>query len=274
LHPSLLIASLLLAGGANAQAPALGERSRDQVLALPTAEAARTLLGDIASHFVTMTVERNGDVPVEVAFATAPQGTGLPGLCEATVLRVTLVREEDRAAPPAIRGYSVNEVYKVVSEVDGPLGPLGPDEREQARLCAVAGPVLPDPSQGRRAPRFFHHRGHGERWAGVVALQDIIRRARQRRYGPIECTRRELDDCRDPQADLASLDVRDLASIEVVQPDRDQPNFRVLASFVAEPNLATGYGWQVSLDFNGEYIPVRRSGRATFNYGRTRLYRY
>lgn len=274
MRSSVLIAPLILAASVNAQTPTPAERSRDEVLALPTIEAARALLGDIASRFVTMTIERNGDVPVEVAFATAPQGTGLPGLCEATVLRVTLVREEDRAAPPAIRGYSVSEVYKVVGEVDGPLGPLEPDERQQARLCAAAGPVLPDPSQGSHAPRFFHYGGHGERWAGVVALQDIIRRARQRRSGPIECTRRELADCHDPQADLASLDLRDLASMEVVRTDPIQPDFRVHAGFVAGPGLATGFGWQVSLDFNGEYIPVRRSTRATFNYGRIRLYRY
>jgi hypothetical protein len=273
MHSYMLIAPLLLAGSANAQAPAAAAPSRDEVLALPTVEAARALLGDIASRFETMTIERNGPVPVEVAFATAPQGTGLPGLCEATVLRVTLVREEDAAAPPAIRGYWVNEVYKVVSEVDGPLGPLRPSERAQAWLCAAAGPVLPAPAGGAQAPRFFTYRGYGEYWLGVAALQGAIREARQGRYPPIECTRRQPADCQNPLAELGALDLRDLADIEVLQPDPDQPNFLVRASFVAE-NSALGFGWRVSLEFNGYPLPVIRSRTATFTYGRTHLYRY
>lgn len=267
-----IIFPLALSAVASAQTPQ--PRTRDEVLALPTVEAARALLGDVAARFVTMTVERNGDVPVEVAFATAPRGTGLPGLCEATVLRFSLVREEDRTEPPAFRGYGVSEVLKVVGEVDGPLGPLAPREREQARLCAAAGPVLPAPGEGERAPRFFSYRGHGERWLGVTALQGAIRMARQGRYGQIECTRRYPSDCENPQADLAALDLSNLMSVDVIKPDPDQPNFRVHASFLAEPGQTLSHGWQVSLEFNGELIPVIRRRRVTFSYGRTRLYRY
>jgi len=267
-----IIFTLALSAAASAQAPQ--PRSRDEALALPTVEAARALLGNVASRFVTMTVEKNGEVPVEVAFATAPAGTGLPGLCEATVLRFSLVREEDRRAPAEFRGYSVGEVYKVISEVDGPLGPLGPNEREQARRCAEASPVLPAPGEGERAARFFGYRGYGAPWLGVAALQGAIRTARRGRYGQIECRRRQPSDCQDPQADLAALDLRNLMSVDVFQPNPDQPNFRVHASFVVEPGQAFSHGWQVSLEFNGEPLPVMRRRRASFVYGRTRLYRY
>lgn len=271
----MLIAPVFLAVAAVAQASSPErQRSRDEVLALPIAEAAGALLGDIAGRFVSMTVARNGDVPVEVAFATAPEGTGLPGLCRATALRVTLVRNEDRGARAVVRGYAIDEVYKVVGEVDGPLGPLEPNEGEQARTCAAAGPVLAEPSEGERAPRFFSHRGNAAYWLGVAALQGAIRQARERRFGAIECTRREPGDCDEPQADLASLDLRDLADIEVLRTEPHSVDYLVRASFVAEPGRHSSFGWRVSLEFNGEPLPVRRMRRATFVYGRTQLYRY
>ncbi|HKR25521.1 MAG TPA: hypothetical protein VJS15_09700, partial [Allosphingosinicella sp.] len=140
--------------------------------------------------------------------------------------------------------------------------------------CAAAGPVLPAPGEGERAARFFSYRGHGERWLGVTALQGAIRMARQGRYGRIECTRRQPSDCENPQADLAALDLGNLMSVDVIKPDPDQPNFRVHASFIAGPGQTSSHGWQVSLEFNGEPIPVIRRRRVSFLYGRTRLYRY
>lgn len=268
-----LLFLLAAAAETGAQLPEQTSRSRDELLALPPAEAADALLGNIASRFATMTVEKNGDVPVAAAFATAPQATGLPGLCEATVLRINLVREENRGEPPEIRSYSVSQVYKVVSEVDGPLGPLSPNDRQQARLCAAAGPVVVS-SEEARAPRFFHYRGYGEPWVAVAALQGAIRDARARRYGPIACTRREPGDCRDANAEFAALDLRNLASIEVVQPDPEQPDFIAYARFIVEPGRNSSFGWRVSLEFNGELIPVQRTQRVSFVYGRTRLYRY
>lgn len=273
LLPIMLLA--LAAPGAPATEPP--PQSRAEVLALPPQQAADALLRTIAPRFVTMTgLEEadNGNFLTPLHFATAPEGTGIAGLCRAKVLNVVLERSQDAAAPPIVWSFGFTDVYKVVSEVDAPLGPIDPGEREQERRCAAAGPVLASPPDSPHAPRFFTYRGYGEPWLGVAALQGAIRSAREGRYGAIECTRRELTDCRDPRVELAALDVRNLSHVDVLQPDPDQPNFIVRGSFVAEGDRGFHFGWQVSLEVNGEPLPIRRSSIFTFNNGRTRLFRY
>jgi len=274
----LLLPTMLLALAATpAPATEPPTQSRAEVLALPPQQAADALLRNIAPRFVTMTGQEgadNGDFLTPLHFATAPEGTGIAGLCRAKVLNVTLEHSQDAAAPPLVWSFGFTDVYKAVGDVDAPLGPIDPGEREQARRCAAAGPVLASPPDSPHAPRFFAYRGYGEPWLGVTALQGAIRAAREGRYGAIECSRRELTDCRDPRAEFAALDVRDLSYVEVVQPDRDQPNFIVHASFVAEGDRDFHFGWQVLLEVNGEPLPIRRSSIFTFNNGRTRLFRY
>lgn len=272
----LLLPTALIALGA---IPALAAepltKSRAEILASPPAEVADALLGNIAPRFVTMAAdeEDNHSYLRSVHLATAPEGTGLAGLCRAKVLQVALAGSEGLAAPPTVWSFATYDVYKVVGEVDGPSGPPGLTEEEQARVCADAGPVVVSSSSGARGARFFHYRGYGEPWVGVAALQGLIREAREGDYGRIECTRRELGDCRNPQAELGTLDLRDLRGIEVVQPDPDQPNFRVWASFVVEPGVQSGLGREVSFDFNGEPLLDTRTGPGSFRYGRTRLSR-
>ena len=270
-----LAAALIAAGATPAPASEPLRQTRAEILALPPAEAADALLGNIAARFVTMAADEEDDHTYLrfVRLATAPEGTGLAGLCRAKVLQIALARSEDLAAPPTVWSFETYDVYKVVGEVDGPLGPLDPGEEEQARLCADAGPVVVPFMSGGRGARFFHYRGYGEPWIGVAALQGLIREARRGDHGRIECTRRELNDCRDPQAELGALDLRDLRNIEVIQPDPEQPNFRVRASFVVEPGLQTGLGREVRFDFNGEPLPVRRTRPVSFSYSRARLSR-
>lgn len=252
--------------------------TRAEILALSPAEVSDTLLGNISPRFVTMAAdEEDGHTYLRfVRLATAPEGTGLAGLCQAKALQVALAISEGPAAPPTVWSFTTYDVYKVVGQVDGPLGPLEPGEEEQARLCADAGPVVVSFSSGGRGARFFQYRGYGEPWLGVTALQGLIRGAREGDYNQIECTRRELNDCRDPRAELGALNLRDLKDIEVVQPDPDQPNFRVRASFVVDPGLQIGLGRSVSFEFNGEPLPVTRTrplSFRSFHYGRTQLSR-
>lgn len=271
----LLSAALIALGAIPALATEPLTKSRAEILALPPAEVADALLGNIAPRFDTMAAdeEDNHTYLRLVSLATAPEGTGLAGLCRAKVLQVALARGRDFNDPPTVWSFNTHDVYKVVGEVDGPLGPLDPTEGEQARLCADAGPVVVAYSRGGQGARFFHYSGYGEPWIGVAALQGLIREAREGDYRRIECTPRELNDCRDPRAELGALDLRDLRSIDVVQPDPEQPNFRVRASFVVEPGVQIGLGREVSFDFNGEPLPVRRTSPVSFSYGRTRLSR-
>jgi hypothetical protein len=269
----LLIAPWLLASSAFAHDSAPARQSRDEVLSQAPAEVARTLLGDIASRFATMTIERNGDVPVDVAFATVPQGTGKAGLCEATTMRIQLWREENRAAPAEVRGYSVDTVYKVIGALDGAYGSRLPGGRRETQRCvASAGPVLPSPPDDPHAPRFFATRGNY--MLGIAALQGAIEETRRGRYRPIECDRREPDDCGDARAEFAALDLRNLASLDVNQLDPVQPNYRLLARFVVEPGRQSVFGWQVSIEFNADPLPGDWPRAADFAYGRTRLFRY
>lgn len=255
--PMLLFALLVLPSGVNAQPLAPAARSRDEVLALPTVEAARALLGDIASRFVTMAITRNGDVPVEVAFATAPATTHLSGLCEATVLRIGLVREEDPAAPPEVRSHSVSRVYRVVGDVDWPPRPPGPDETAQAALCANAGPVLPTGYDDSRSRRFFT--SEGEVVFAVAALRGAIRRAREGRLGAIECIRRSaLNACANPRAELGALDLADLTSLHLVPQDR-WPNvgeYRLTARFVAKQASPLSMERELVIEISGLPLPA------------------
>jgi hypothetical protein len=269
----MLIAPWILAGSASPQDSTAARQSRDEVLSQPPTEVARTLLGDIASRFVTMTIERNGEVPVEIAFATAPQGTGKSGLCEATVLRIELWREENRAASAQVRGYSVNTVYKVIGALDGAYGTRLPNGRRETQRCVASGePVLPSPPDNPHAPRFFV--SVGNYLLGIAALQGAIEETRRGRYQPIECDRREPDDCRDARAEFAALELRNLASLDVIRLDPVQPNYRLQARFVVEPGRQSSFGWQVSIEFNADPFPGEWPRAADFAYRRTRLYRY
>lgn len=251
-------------------------QSRAELLDQTPEVVARTLLGNIADRFVTMAAdpEDHHSYQRSVSLATNPEGTGIEGLCQAKVLQIWLADSNGHGAPSTIAGFNTSDVYKVIGEVDGPLGPHHPNEREQARLCAAAGPVVVPYRDGGRGARFFHYSGYDEPWLGVVALQGLIRGARDGDYDRIECARRDLNDCRDPRRELGALDLRDLSSIDVVQPDPMQPNFRVRALFVVEPGRQMGLGREVSFDFNGEPLPVQRSSRLSFrsfNYGTTKL---
>lgn len=251
-------------------------QSRAELLTQTPAEVARTLLGNIADRFVTMAADEEDHHSYLrfVSLATAPEGTGIEGLCQAKVLQIALADSNGHGAPSTVWSFNTADVYKVVGEVDGPLGPHGPNEQEQARLCANAGPVAVPYRSGARGARFFRYRGYGEPWLGVVALQGLIRGARDGHYDRIECTRRGLGDCRNPRVELGALDLRNLKDIEVVQPDPDQPNFRVRASFVVEPGPEIGLGREVTFTFNGEPLPVQRTSRLSFrsfSYGTTQL---
>lgn len=251
-------------------------QTRAEMLAQTPAEVAETLLGNIADRFVTIAADpEDGRTYLRsVSLATMPEGTGFPGLCRATALRIALAAANGHGAPPTVWSFSTADVYKVIGEVDGPLGPRQPTERSQARPCAAAGPVVTSSSSGLRGARFFQYRGHGEPWLGVVALQGLIQGARAGDYDRIECARRELTDCRDPRAELGALDLRNLASIEVVRLDPIQVNFRVTAVFVVEPGVSGGLGREVAFDFNGEPLPVERRSRLSFRsfrYGATKL---
>lgn len=271
LAAALIAATAVPAGGTEPL-----RQSRAELLAQTPTEVARALLGNIADRFVTMAAdpESNHNALRFVSLATAPAGTGLEGLCQAKVLQVALDNSSGRRAPPTVWSFSLSNVYKVIGQVDGPLGPHDPTERQQARLCTEAGPVVVPYADGGRGARFFRYSGYGEPWLGVVALQGLIQGARDGDYNRIECAPRELNDCRDPRAELGALDLRNLTRIEVVQPDRDQPNFRVRAAFVVEPGLRVGLGREVVFDFNGEPLPVERRSRlsfGSFTYGTAKL---
>lgn len=267
LRPLLLFALPILAGRADAQAGP----SRDDVLAQPTIEVARALLADVASRFTSMVIDRNGSVPVEVAFGTTPMSSVISGLCEATVLRIDLVREEDRSAPASIRDYSVSQVYKVVGQVDGSGVPDDLDEAAKVRACAGAGPVLARSWYDNHDPRFFTYNGPGiAYWLPVAALQGAIRRAHDGHYGPIECERRTQTDCRNPQAELGALDLRNLRRIDAMPVDAFAmvaTDFHVRAYFITDDAPAR----VVSFNFNGLPLPGDRMGPGDFVFGRTRL---
>ncbi len=251
-------------------------QSRAELLEQTPAEVARTLLGNIADSFVTMAADPEDHVGYQrsVSLATSPKGTGIEGLCQAKVMQIWLADSNGHGAPSTIASFNTSDVYKVISEVDGPLGPHDPTEEDQARSCADAGPVVVPYRNGARGARFFHYRGYGEPWLGVVALQGLIQGAREGHYNRIQCARRGLGDCRNPRAELGALDLRNLKDIEVVQPDPDQPNFRVRASFVVEPGLEMGLGREVAFDFNGEPLPVQRTSPLSFrsfSYGAAQL---
>ena len=266
----------IIAIPANAAEPL--QQSRAELLARPPAEVARVLLGNVADRFVTMAADPEDHYTYLrfVSLATAPEGTGIEGLCQAKVLTIALADSNGHAAPPTIWSFHTSDVYKAIGEVDGPLGPRNPNEREQAQLCSNAGPVAAAYRSSPDGPRFFHYRGYGEPWLGVVALQGLIRGARDGEYDRIDCTPRQQNDCRDARAELGALDVRNLRDIDVVQPDPEQPNFRVRALFVAEPGSGLGLGREVRFDFNGEPLPVQRSSPLSFRsftYARARLSR-
>jgi hypothetical protein len=265
-------ARLVTALIAFAAIPAVGaeplQQTRAELLAQTPAQVAETLLGNIATRFVTMAAdpEDNHSYLRFVSLATAPDGTGLPGLCQAKVLQVALADANGHGAPSTVWSFHTSDVYKVIGDVDGPLGPLAPNEQEQARLCANIGPVVVPYRNGGQGARFFHYRGYGEPWMGVVALQGLIRGARDGRFSSIRCAPRELGDCRNPQAELGALDIRNLKDIEVAQPDPIQPNFLVRASFIVEPGLETGLGREVTFEFNGEPLPVQRTSPLSFDF--------
>jgi hypothetical protein len=115
-------------------------QSRAEVLTLPPGEAAEALLRIVAPRFVTAA----GDPEDErnflriLSFATAPESTGLRGLCRAQKLHVVLERSRDASAPPIVRSFGLTDVYKVVGAMEGPDG--RPESRDGARRCAAAGP--------------------------------------------------------------------------------------------------------------------------------------
>jgi hypothetical protein len=266
----LTIALLALPAASAAQPTA---QSRAEILALPPGEAANVLLRGLAPRFVTMVSypENDSSFLRILYFATAPESSGIAGLCQAKVLHVVLERSSSAAAPPIVRSFGLDDVYKVVGEVRGP-GHF--DEEAQARLCAASGPVVAQHPYEARGARFFHYSAGGlSDWLAVAALQGAIRTAREGRYGPIECARRALNDCRDPQAELAALDLRNLSSLQVVQPDPEQPNYHLRASFVVEPDESFPSGRRLWIMVNGEPLPGARVRRDTFNYGRTQLSR-
>jgi hypothetical protein len=274
-------ACLLVALAASSAMPAFAteplRQTRSELLTRTPAQVAETLLGNISTRFVTIASDPEDRSYLRfVSLATAPESMGITGLCKAKVLTIALADSNGHAAPPTVWSYNFSDVYKVIDAVDGPLGPQDPDTPQQTQRCANAGPVVV-PYRGRPdAARFFHYRGYGEPWLGVVALQGLIQGARDREFDRIDCTRRELNDCRDARAELAALDVRNLRDIEVVQPDPEQPNFRVRALFVAESRLGIGLGREVRFDFNGEPLPIQRSrplSFRSFTYERARLSR-
>lgn len=270
--PAALIGVMAISAGA---AEPL-RQSRAELLEQTPAEVARTLLGNMADRFVTMATdpEDHHSYGRLVRLATRPEGTGLEGLCRAKALEIWLADSRGHGAPSTISSFDTFDVYKVIGQVDGPLGPHDPGEQEQARLCADAGPVVVPYRNGPRGARFFRYRGYSEPWLGVVALQGLIQGARDGHYNQIECARRGVGDCRNPRAELGVLDLRNLKDIEVVQPDPMQPNFRVRASFVVEPGAETGLGREVTFTFNGEPLLAQRTSRLSFrsfNYGKTQL---
>lgn len=258
-----------------AQPPSLGAPAvPSDMLDQQPAEAARVLLGRLAPGFVTMVADPdNGANHLRfVAFASAPEVTGIAGLCQAQVLRVALSRPGRPSEPWRVASVDLSTVYKVLGRVEAPTPRSTHDRAAQARTCAAAGPVLGALTDRERQPRYFSLNGTLETWVPVLALQDAISAARSRRFGPIECTRRDLTDCRDPRAEFAALELRNLAHLEwsALDADEDFPvHFVVRATFVADLGGPMG-GRTVVLRYDGVPIP---GVSPTFGYGRTQLSR-
>lgn len=253
-------------------APAEPLRSQNELLALPSGEAAAALLGEFGRRFVTMVAEDDGrSSGIPVSFATAPESAFQSGLCRAEVLHFLIERVGPAGGTPAIWSFAAGQVYKAVGDV----GPLDrgdePPPASQAQLCAAAGPVLPSRGSDEHAPRFFAYDGPEGPWFALAALRTAISAARQRRLRRLACIQRSVPgSCDDPQASVAALDLGDLTFVELAaRRDELTVEYRVTARFVAQRGISTASQRELVIDVAGVPFPplydgvIVRRGRFT-----------
>lgn len=270
----LTIACAVLAGAA-LPAAAQPAPTREQIEAMPPAQAAEALLRQLPSQIREVGPPPEWNVGVdEIAFASVARSSGNPGVCEATVYRVAL-RPVHGSEPARAADLQTENVFKVV-------GPLETEDFSEAqfsaleRTCAGVGPVLTSFAT-QNAPRFFSLHGARYPTVGLLALQHAIRTAQAGRSGTIDC--RQSGDEEHPcgEAALAALRLDTLISMEIqalaLEPlDADsrelerRHRFRVEAHFLAEPGQSASQ-WVLRMDVG---LVVSLEG-PTFALERTQL---